>query len=99
MIRYIILYCSTCAVCIIMCYIVLFIDNIDSILQLFLIHFFDFLSWIIVIVGAIKCMPEKSYSNKRVWFYCAAMSGILAAIKSVVRLIEISGTEQLINLL
>ena len=27
MIRYIILYCSTCAVCIIMCYLDLFIDN------------------------------------------------------------------------
>ena len=89
MIRYIILYCSTCAVCITMCYLDLFIDNINSILQLFLIHF---LSWIILTIGAIKCMPEKAYSNKRVWFYCAAMSGMLAAIKSFVKLIEILDT-------
>ena len=89
MIRYIILYCITCAACIIMCYLGHFIDNIDSILQLFLIHFFDFLSWIILTIGAIKCMPKKSYSNKRVWFYYAGMSGMLATIKSFVKLIEI----------
>lgn len=92
MIRYIILYCSACAVCISMCYIDLFIDNIDPIIQLFLIHFFDFLSWIILTIGAIKCMPQKSYSNKRVWFYCAAMSGMLATIKSFIKLIEILNT-------
>lgn len=92
MIRYIILYCSTCAVCISMCYLDLFIDNIDPIIQLFLIRFFDFLSWIILTIGAIKCMPEKSYSNKRVWFYCAAMSGMLATIKFFVKLIEILNT-------
>ena len=77
MIRYIILYCITCAACIIMCYLGHFIDNIDSI------------SWIILTIGAIKCMPKKSYSNKRVWFYYAGMSGMLATIKSFVKLIEI----------
>ena len=92
MIRYIILYCSTCAACIIMCYLGHFTNNINYALQLFLIHFFDFLSWIILTIGAIKCMPEKAYSNKRVWFYCAAMSGMLAAIKSFVKLIEILDT-------
>ena len=73
MIRYIILYCSTCAVCIIMCYLGHFTNNINYALQLFLIHFFDFLSWIILTIGAIKCMPEKAYSNKRVWFYCCLL--------------------------
>ena len=87
MIRYIILYCSTCAVCIIMCYLDLFIDNIDSILQLFLIHFFDFLSWIILTIGAIKCMPEKAYSNKRVWFYYMIMGGSLTIIDTFIRLV------------
>lgn len=32
---------------------------------------------------------QKSYSNKRVWFYYAGMSGMLATIKSFVKLIEI----------
>ena len=87
MIRYIILYCSTCAVCITMCYLDLFIDNINSILQLFLIHFFDFLSWIILTIGAIKCMPEKAYSNKRVWFYYMIMGGSLTIIDTFIRLV------------
>ena len=75
-----------------MCYLGHFTNNINYALQLFPIHFFDFLSWIILTIGAIKCMPEKAYSNKRVWFYCAAMSGMLAAIKSFVKLIEILDT-------
>lgn len=88
MIRYIILYCSICAICISMCYLDLFIDNLDPILQIFLINFFDFLSWIVLTIGAIKSMPKELYSNKRVWFYCAAMSGALAATRSFIKLIE-----------
>lgn len=88
MIRYLILYCSACAACIIMCYLGYFTDNINYTLQIFLINFFDFLSWIVLTIGAIKSMPKELYSNKRVWFYCAAMSGALAATRSFIKLIE-----------
>lgn len=88
MIRYIILYCITSAICIIMCYLDLFVGNVNSTLQKVLIALFEFLSWIIVVRGAIKNMPKNPFSNKRVWYYCAAMAGILAATRTIVRLVD-----------
>ena len=75
-----------------MCYLDRFIDNINYTFQDFLIIFFELLARTTFVVGAISLFPQEPYSNKRVWFYCAAMSGMLAAIKSFVKLIEILDT-------
>lgn len=89
MIRYIVLYCSISAICIIMCYLDFFIDNINYTLQRFLITGFELLSWIVFIIGVTKNIPKNKYSNKRVWFYYAIMTGSLSATKTIIRLIEI----------
>lgn len=71
-----------------MCYLDLFITNINVILQYFLIDFFVFLAWIVLVIGAIDTFPKEPYSNKRVWFYYAIMVGCIAAINSFSQLIS-----------
>lgn len=75
-----------------MCYLDLFITNINTILQYFLIDFFVFLAWIVLVIGAIDTFPKEPYSNKRVWFYYAIMVGCIAAINSFTKLIGILTT-------
>lgn len=72
-----------------MCYLDYFIANINISFQNFLINIFVFLSWIVLIIGAIDTFPKEPYSNKRVWFYYAIMGGSIAAINSLIELIHI----------
>ena len=88
-IRYIILYNIIWGISIAMCYLDCVIDNISYTVQAFLIDFFFFFFFIVIIIGAIRTLPQESYSNKRIWFYYAIMGGSLAAIKHLVKLIEI----------
>lgn len=85
---YIILYCIVCCFIFISCYLDLFIKGIDITIQIFLINFFIFLSWIVIIIGAIDTFPKVPYSNKRVWFYVAILGGLVTATKSLVELIN-----------
>lgn len=87
-IPYIILYCIVCGIIYAMCCLHLIIKDINSVLQSFLINFFNFLSWTIIIIGAINTFPKDPYSNKRVWFYVAIIGGLVTAIKSLVELVN-----------
>lgn len=70
-----------------MCYLDYLITDINGSFQSFLIDFFKFLSWIVLIIGAIDTFPKELYSNKRVWFYYAIMSGGIGAIRFFLKLI------------
>lgn len=87
-IQYIIIYCIVCSIIFMLCYLDLFLNDINSATQIFLINFFTFISWIVIIIGAIDTLPKNPYSNKRVWFYFAIMTGLIAAINSIVILIN-----------
>jgi len=87
-IQYIIIYCIVCSFIFISCYLDLFIKDINIAIQTFLINFFIFLSWIVIVIGAIATFPKVPYSNKRVWFYVAIMGGLITAIKSLVELVN-----------
>ena len=71
-----------------LCYLDLFLNDINRVAQILLINFFTFLSWIVIIIGAIDSFPKDPYSNKRVWFYFGVMTGLIAAINSLVKLIN-----------
>lgn len=88
MVRYIIIYCFISVICIFMCSLDFFIDNVNHTLQRILIHLFELLSWIVFVVGAAKNIPKDRFSNKRVWFYYAIMSGGIAAINPAIKLIS-----------
>lgn len=83
--QYLILCCIARIISIAMCYIDIVIKNINYTLQDFLAHFFLFLSWIIIVIGAIKTFPQDKFSNKRVWFYYIIMCGIIATIDSIIK--------------
>ncbi len=68
-IRYIILYNLMWCISIAMCYSDCLINNINYIVQDFLITFFELLAWVVLIIGAIDTFPKDKYSNKRVWFF------------------------------
>lgn len=87
-IKYIIIYVIVCSIIFFLCYIDLFIKGINIVFQIFLINFFNLLSWIVIIAGAINIFPKERYSNKRVWFYVAIMSGIVASIYYLFELIN-----------
>ena len=72
-----------------MCYSDCLINNINYIVQDFLITFFELLAWVVHIIGAIDTFPKDKYSNKRVWFYYAIMRGGISAIHSFIGLINI----------
>ena len=76
-------------ICIAMCYSDCLINNINYIVQDFLITFFELLAWVVLIIGAIDTFPKDKYSNKRVWFYYAIMRGGISAIHSFIGLINI----------
>lgn len=80
-IRYVILYQLMWCISIAMCYLD-YLITINASFQIFLVDFFKFLSWIVLIIGAIDTFPKEPYSNKRVWFYYAIMSGGIGAIRS-----------------
>lgn len=86
--RYIILYGIVSSIIFFLCYLDLFIKDINIVIQIFMINLFNLLSWIILIAGAIKLFPKNQYSNKRVWFYVAIISGTISAMNSLVELIN-----------
>lgn len=88
LIKYIIIYSIICGISIAICYLNYFIKDINYALQYFLLVFFQFLSWIVLIIGAVKILPKYKLSNKRVWFYVAIMGGLITAIKSLVELVN-----------
>ena len=88
-IKYIVLYHIVCGISIAMCYIDAFITHINCTLQDFLIDFFMFLSWIVLVTGAIRTFPQDKFSNKRIWYYVAIMGGSLSIIDSFIGLINI----------
>ncbi len=87
-IKYIILYAILCGISIIMCYFDRFSDRTYLPFQFFLINFCQFLSWIILIIGAVKILSKYKSSNKRVWVYYTIMMSSAAAINSFVELIN-----------
>ena len=88
LIKYIILYSIICGISIVICYLNYFIEDINYALQYFLLVFFQLLSWIVLIIGAVKTLPKYKLSNKRVWFYYTIMLSSAAAIKSFAELIN-----------
>lgn len=82
------MYCILCSIIFMLCYLDLFVKNIDRTVQLLLINFFNFCSWIVIIIGAIDTFPKDPHSNKRVWFYFAIMGGLVAAMDSLTELIN-----------
>lgn len=88
LIKYIIIYSIICGISIAICYLNYFIKDINYALQYFLLVFFQFLSWIVLIIGAVKILPKYKLSNKRVWFYYTIMMSIVGVIKSFTELIN-----------
>ena len=84
--KYIILYCIICGISI--CYLNYIIEDINYVLQFFLMNFFQFVSWIILIIGVVKTLPKYKLSNKRVWFYYTIMMSSVGVINSFVELIK-----------
>ena len=88
LIKYIIIYSIICGISIAICYLNYFIKDINYALQYFLLVFFQFFSWIVLIIGAVKILPKYKLSNKRVWFYYTIMMSIVGVIKSFTELIN-----------
>lgn len=86
--RYIILYLGAGALCILTCNLDLLIDDINHTLQELLITLFKCVSYIVIVIGAIKTMPKDKASNKRVWYYYACMGGCIATLTTFVKLID-----------
>lgn len=86
--KYIILYCIICGISIAICYLNYIIEDVNYVLQFFLMNFFQFLSWIILIIGIVKILPKYKLSNKRVWLYYTIMMSSVGAIRSFVELIN-----------
>lgn len=86
-IKYIILYAILCGISIIMCYFDRFIDRTYLPFLFFLINFCQFLSWIVLIIGAVKILSKYKSSNKKVWVYYTIMMSTVGVIKSFVELI------------
>lgn len=87
--KYIILYGVVCSISLVACYVDILINDINPTFQDFLIALFTFLSWIVLVVGVAKNMPKDIFSNYRIWFYYAMMSGSVAAIHSLKELISV----------
>lgn len=88
---YIILYNAMWLTSIAMCYLDIYIDNINYTFQDFLIVFFELLARITFVSGAISLFPQEPYSNKRVWFYYIIIGGSLNIIDIFT---EVAGTLQ-----
>ena len=88
LIKYIILYCIICGISIGICYLNYIMEDINYTLQFFLMNFFQFISWIILIIGVVRTLPKYKLSNKRVWFYYTIMMSIVGVIKSFAELIN-----------
>ncbi len=88
LIKYIILYCIICGISIGICYLNYIMEDINYTLQFFLMNFFQFISWVILIIGIVKILPRYRSSNKKVWFYYTIMMSSAAAINSFAELIN-----------
>ena len=87
-IKYIILYAILSGISITMCYLDRFIDRAYLPILFFLINFCQFVSWIVLIIGAVKILSKYKSSNKRVWVYYTIMMSSAAAINSFAELIN-----------